>query len=323
MLTAVETGYWMPFDCARAVCATFCFHMAGALIPIFGPRFPSECIPPDAPEHGRMIINPLIIAQAARDADGYRHSSTVSCGPKPLPNRPQHYQAPNNASNPTSMQHYRPPASQPPTPDIDRSRLCYGSHHPPDSPYTTDTDNELGFNRQYQYSRAPGHIRSMHPNHGWTSADAPMPGLSHYYTDHFGASPFLSAVPRFAPGPPQHHRQYQRLPPMQPHSSDPWHGGGPQAQHLLPQGKRPAPDIDSDTEYDAGESTNGNSPETALRGVEDHVRAPQMPSGDAEKNAALMLMNLNFQEKKSRPVSTCAVESGAGEVHRSKRRRSM
>ncbi|KAF3360116.1 hypothetical protein VdG1_01806 [Verticillium dahliae VDG1] len=62
-------GYWMPYNCAKAVCATFCHDIAGALIPLFGPAFPSECIPPGAPEFQRMIISSQIIYDAQREAE--------------------------------------------------------------------------------------------------------------------------------------------------------------------------------------------------------------------------------------------------------------
>ncbi|KPM36429.1 hypothetical protein AK830_g10157 [Neonectria ditissima] len=62
-------GYWMPFDCARAVCTTFCYQIAGALIPIFGPTFPSECFPPGSPEFGRMIIDPRLVIEATQEAE--------------------------------------------------------------------------------------------------------------------------------------------------------------------------------------------------------------------------------------------------------------
>lgn len=62
----------MPFKCARAVCATFCAAIAGALIPIFGPNFPSQCVPLDAPEYGRMVIDQAIVAEATREAELYR-----------------------------------------------------------------------------------------------------------------------------------------------------------------------------------------------------------------------------------------------------------
>ncbi|KAF7887102.1 uncharacterized protein EAF02_003749 [Botrytis sinoallii] len=65
-------GYWMPYSCALAVCTTFCSHIAPALIPIFGPSFPSQCFSPDAPEHGRMVIDPNIIRAATAEAESYR-----------------------------------------------------------------------------------------------------------------------------------------------------------------------------------------------------------------------------------------------------------
>ncbi|KAB8301349.1 hypothetical protein EYC80_003230 [Monilinia laxa] len=69
-------GYWMPYSCALAVCATFCSHIAPALIPIFGPQFPSQCVVPDAPEHGRMIIEQNIVHAAAAEAESYRLQHT-------------------------------------------------------------------------------------------------------------------------------------------------------------------------------------------------------------------------------------------------------
>ncbi|RAL60330.1 hypothetical protein DID88_000106 [Monilinia fructigena] len=69
-------GYWMPYSCALAVCTTFCSHIAPALIPIFGPQFPSQCVIPDAPEHGRMIIEQNIVHAAAAEAEFYRLQNT-------------------------------------------------------------------------------------------------------------------------------------------------------------------------------------------------------------------------------------------------------
>ena len=63
----------MPYNCAKAVCATFCYKIAGALIPIFGPSFPSLCAHPDSPDYGRMTIDPAIIASATREAERNRH----------------------------------------------------------------------------------------------------------------------------------------------------------------------------------------------------------------------------------------------------------
>ncbi|EPE03146.1 apses transcription factor xbp1 [Ophiostoma piceae UAMH 11346] len=81
-------GYWMPYSCAKAVCATFCCHIAGALIPIFGPDFPSECLPPQSPEYGRMVIPKALVQEATRDTELMRQIAlrdSTSAGIKPLP----------------------------------------------------------------------------------------------------------------------------------------------------------------------------------------------------------------------------------------------
>ena len=62
----LDAGYWMPYFCARAVCATFCAEIAPALIPIFGESFPSECVPLEAPHYGRWKIDPQLIEDATK-----------------------------------------------------------------------------------------------------------------------------------------------------------------------------------------------------------------------------------------------------------------
>ena len=62
----------MPYSCAKAVCATFCYHIAGALIPIFGPDFPSECLPPQSTDFGRMVIDRALVAEATRETEYMR-----------------------------------------------------------------------------------------------------------------------------------------------------------------------------------------------------------------------------------------------------------
>ncbi|CAH0015566.1 unnamed protein product [Clonostachys rhizophaga] len=71
----VAQGYWVPYQCARAVCATFCYPIAGALIPIFGPTFPDDCIRPGTALFGRMVIDERLIREASHEITAYRHSS--------------------------------------------------------------------------------------------------------------------------------------------------------------------------------------------------------------------------------------------------------
>ncbi|UKZ73767.1 hypothetical protein TrVFT333_001417 [Trichoderma virens FT-333] len=66
-------GYWMPYPCARAICATFCTRIAGALIPLFGPSFPSQCTPSDSPYYNEMVISQRIIMEATEDVARFRY----------------------------------------------------------------------------------------------------------------------------------------------------------------------------------------------------------------------------------------------------------
>ena len=61
--------------CAKAVCATFCYKIRGALIPIFGPDFPLACVEPDQKGFNVMAIDPVIIKEASHEAKAYRHAS--------------------------------------------------------------------------------------------------------------------------------------------------------------------------------------------------------------------------------------------------------
>lgn len=62
----------MPYSCAKAVCATFCYHIAGALIPIFGPDFPSECLNPQSTDFARMVIDQTLVVRASREMEEMR-----------------------------------------------------------------------------------------------------------------------------------------------------------------------------------------------------------------------------------------------------------
>ncbi|OJD26213.1 hypothetical protein ACJ73_02412 [Blastomyces percursus] len=65
-------GYWMPFEAAKAVAATFCWKIRYALTPLFGVEFLSMCIPPNDPRFGRWVIDQAIVRDAANSAKQYR-----------------------------------------------------------------------------------------------------------------------------------------------------------------------------------------------------------------------------------------------------------
>ncbi|KAL9623526.1 MAG: hypothetical protein Q9160_002207 [Pyrenula sp. 1 TL-2023] len=84
----VAQGYWMPFEAAKAVAATFCYHMRFALIPIFGSQFPEECLKPDHQGFGEMVIDQSIIRFCTEEAEIYRQMASEkkreeSSTPKP------------------------------------------------------------------------------------------------------------------------------------------------------------------------------------------------------------------------------------------------
>lgn len=66
------TGYWMPFETARAIAKTFCWKIRYALTPVFGPDFPKQCLRPDAEGFGAMVIDPAITQRCREQARLYR-----------------------------------------------------------------------------------------------------------------------------------------------------------------------------------------------------------------------------------------------------------
>ncbi|KAJ5779845.1 hypothetical protein N7457_007565 [Penicillium paradoxum] len=73
-------GYWMPYDAAKAMAATFCWKIRFALTPLFGTDFPGMCIhPTDRKNYGRMVIPQEIVQRATKTANYYR-SLELSAG---------------------------------------------------------------------------------------------------------------------------------------------------------------------------------------------------------------------------------------------------
>ncbi|RAL03927.1 putative APSES transcription factor Xbp1 [Aspergillus ibericus CBS 121593] len=78
----IGQGYWMPFEAAKALAATFCWRIRYVLTPLFGLDFPSRCIPPEDSRYGDMRIDPAIILQATREAAYYR-GLELAASPRP------------------------------------------------------------------------------------------------------------------------------------------------------------------------------------------------------------------------------------------------
>lgn len=150
----------MPFSCAKAVCATFCGSIASALIPIFGPDFPSQCISADSPDHGRMAINPTIVAESAREAELFRrmYANTNSVAVNShLPS--QQLQQPPQLHLGNGGHHYSlagPPLPSPtsiPSPHLGRRALTVQQRYGP--PQELERER-LGLDERMRFKRCPG-----------------------------------------------------------------------------------------------------------------------------------------------------------------------
>lgn len=62
----------MPYEAARAIAATFCYEIRWALTPIFGNKFPSECLRPEDPSFANFRIDPAIVRHCVEETNRFR-----------------------------------------------------------------------------------------------------------------------------------------------------------------------------------------------------------------------------------------------------------
>ncbi len=62
----------MPFEAAKAVAATFCYNIRYALTPVFGLDFLDQCVVPEDPRFGRMVIDRTIVRHCTEAANELR-----------------------------------------------------------------------------------------------------------------------------------------------------------------------------------------------------------------------------------------------------------
>lgn len=173
-------GYWMPYSCAKAVCATFCYPIAGALIPLFGASFPSECLHPDSPDFGRMTIDPQLVNRATHEAEFSRqqHMNNITSG----------------FSGATSFPRTVRPATLSPF-DQEERRFQLRPRLTCDSSWMSE-DTESHYHSVPNSASSigsglQGYTLPSRPSSSWTSANHPSPQYD-LYPD---PSPYLSAVP--------------------------------------------------------------------------------------------------------------------------------
>ncbi|KAF5979770.1 hypothetical protein FBULB1_5558 [Fusarium bulbicola] len=288
---ATAQGYWMPYTCARAVCATFCYSIAGALIPIFGPDFPSLCIHPSAPDFGRMVISQQIIIEATHEAEMTRrmHMSTIPPSFHGATSYPR-----DDRSVPSGIYAH------------DERRHRFRPRLFCDPSWAMDSDVECHYmsapnSASSSGSGLPGYMVTSRPGSSWTVANQSSPE----------PNPLLSAVPR--------------IPPLQSEgtlSSAPW---GPKRRleyedwdSFYRESASPAMSPRSILMV----STPDASP---MR--QRVIKTPHSVPDAAQKDAAMLLLNLRMQDQA--PAAPNAVESpppvqlqpGFEEGRRSKRLR--
>lgn len=307
----------MPYNCAKAVCATFCFNIAGALIPIFGPAFPSQCVRPDTSDYGRMIISPRLIAEAAREAELWRRTYLRSFTSAGFHGNPATATSPKRDRKDTAAARG---SGFPLGGRRLRTKNSLGS-----SPYMTDTDGDGG-GRSGTESASIGTVSLASAN-----------GYMSHYTSLTHAR---AAAGVWAAADGRHHlgssaarrRGYAYPTPEEPrHAADPWLSAVPRfappdhADHVLVRpwtsaNKRPMEYDDIDYGYEGGESHSGSSPATST--ITAPHRAEDPPADGTEKKAALLLINLSVRDRGGAASATLVTEEADGAVvHRSKRRR--
>ncbi|KAI1465890.1 uncharacterized protein F4812DRAFT_116012 [Daldinia caldariorum] len=314
-------GYWMPYYSAKAVCATFCHNIAGALIPIFGPDFPSHCTPSEAPEYSRMTIDPAIVLQSTREAEHFRMLCSINSAAAAA-----NASNSNNNNNNHHHAHYRrrPVPKALPTPN---------------SPYATDPDSdtspiaaEHAHRPRYPFSPvqlpppptiAAAAASSLQPtSSGWTPANVVSPHRHQHQHQHYepsGLSPWLTAVPRFTtethirpyPAPLSAPLPAAPLVPPTP-SSHPWRGKraaehvtetdySPQQQRIITSnissGRTAAEPVHQDPRNGSSRS-NSNSSSSKIKRLPPSDSPLGAAGGRADKNAALLLMNLSVRDSR-------------------------
>ncbi|KAF4456967.1 hypothetical protein F53441_982 [Fusarium austroafricanum] len=265
-------GYWMPYKCAKAICATFCYPIAGALIPIFGPIFPSLCVDPRLPDYGRMVINPQIIAEATRDAELVRrmHLNTI---PPSFPGSTSYPRDERNTIQDIYPQEecryrFRPRLVCDPSWGMDSD----ADHHYMSAPNSASSSG----------SGLPGYMVTSRPGSSWTVANLPSPE----------PNPWLSAVPR--------------IPPLQPEAALlPTSAWGPKRR--IEHGDWDYKYVGSVSPNMSPRSVAVASTPEASPLRHRGINEPRSGPDAAERNAAMLLLNFSMQDQG--PSSSNVVES--------------
>ncbi|KAK8255381.1 hypothetical protein HDK77DRAFT_498247 [Phyllosticta capitalensis] len=109
-------GYWMPFEAAKAVAATFCYPIRHALTPIFGREFIEMCTLPTEASYASFKIRDDIVRDSTQQTEQWRsfYSTPQSDhAPSPTPlGSPLDIQRPSSAAVADSFPPWSPASSR-------------------------------------------------------------------------------------------------------------------------------------------------------------------------------------------------------------------
>lgn len=179
----------MPYGCARAVCATFCWNLRWALTPIFGPSFIRDCLPPNHPGFARFTIDPDVVRACAREAEGWRadasttHYSLMPSHPTSAPALSIPRSAPMPLPEPKRLR------ARPVRPRVDTAAHLESPFHSDDESAAIVTDS-FAARRTIPDSPSVSPKTRVSPNVHWTTVNdsqdnkegTPTPCVSHVET---------------------------------------------------------------------------------------------------------------------------------------------
>ncbi|KAF2757709.1 hypothetical protein EJ05DRAFT_398066 [Pseudovirgaria hyperparasitica] len=76
------SGYWVPFEAAKAAAATFCYDIRYALTPVFGKDFISLCIPPGHKCFANFLIPQAIVDICIAQAKKWENTDDNAASPQ-------------------------------------------------------------------------------------------------------------------------------------------------------------------------------------------------------------------------------------------------
>jgi hypothetical protein len=149
----------MPFECAKAVAATFCYNVRFALTPLFGRSFLDACLHPTDPNYGSFKIDNSIIERCTAETQLWLHRSDARQTPSASSRAPSEAPGtPNLGSDSTSAPSFPPwPKFKKLKPKLEKKNAT------PESGYGTDTD----------WSEASRRSPQISPKSIWASINRP------------------------------------------------------------------------------------------------------------------------------------------------------